>query len=109
MRKTIDNILMGLQYTAAGTYVIMGVIYDKTTGITIGLSMLIMTVLSHMEKRKAAAYREMLDRLPEGKVVAEEALKKACEFTQLNTYERGILETGFISGAEFIYKKLNTK
>jgi hypothetical protein len=109
MRKTIDNILMGLQYTAAGTYVIMGVVYDKTTGITIGLSMLIMTALYHMEKRKAARYREMLESLPDDKIVARQAAKTASEFTQLNSYEKGVMEHGFITGVEFIYKNLNAK
>ena len=52
MKKKINNILLGLQYTVVGAYMIMGIIHNETAGITIGLSMLIMTVLYHMRKEK---------------------------------------------------------
>lgn len=109
MRKIFDNGILFLQYAAAGTYMIMGITHDDTPGISIGLSMIILTALYHMEKRKASRYREMLESLPDDKIVARQAAKTASEFTQLNSFEKGIMEHGFMSGVAFIYKKLGEK
>lgn len=105
--KRVDNILLGLQYIAAGTFIVSGLIHDKTTGITIGLSMLIMTGLYHDEKRNRIKLQEMLRRLPDDRIVFNEATKKASEFKDLNEDEKRIMKFGFIWGVEFIYKKLN--
>ncbi len=106
--KRIDNILLGLQYAVAvGIFIDLGLIHDKTTGIIIGLIMLIMTGLYHNEKRNRVKLQEMLRRLPDDRIVFNEATKKASEFKDLNEDEKRIMKIGFIWGAEFIYKKLN--
>jgi hypothetical protein len=107
--KRIDYILLGLQYGAAGFLLISGLYHGNSGAAALGGALVCTTVLYHVERIKRIQLQEILKKLPDDKIVARQAAKTASEFTQLNSYEKGVMEHGFIAGVEFIYKNLNAK
>ncbi len=107
--KRIDQILLGLQYGAAGFLLFSGLYHGDSGAAALGGALISTTMLYHMEKRKRQQLQEILKQLPDEKIVARQAAKNASEFTKLNSFEKGVYEHGFIAGVEFIYKRLNAK
>jgi hypothetical protein len=112
-RKSLDTIILAVNYFAGGSYLILGIINRFEPGIGVGLGYLSLTALYHMEMSRRenleSHLKDHLDKFPDSNTVIQDGAKKASEFKKMSTYEKSILETGFISGVEYVYSKLNGK
>lgn len=106
------NILTVLQYTTAGLLTVTGFCNNNSEfGVTLslgiaGLTLLLSTFGWDREIKRNQELRKQLDSLPDHNETALAALKKASEFKDLSTGEKGLIENGFIFGVEYTFHKI---
>jgi hypothetical protein len=73
-----------------------------------GLTLLITTFGWNREIKRNQELKKLLANLPDHNETARAALKKASEFKDLSTGEKGLIENGFIFGVEYTFYKINS-